>query len=408
MKTRILFVDDEQRVLDGLRRSLRRYRERWETTYANGGEVAMAEFEAAPFDIVVSDMQMPGMDGYALLSHIREEYPDTVRIILSGQTEQSVAMRSVSISHQFLAKPCEGERLREVLDRACAVRDLCASSHLRGVISKLGNLPSSPKIFLALTQAMADEDTGAPEVAEIVERDMAMSAKLLQIVNSAYFGLPRTVSSVRDAVVFLGMGMIRSLVLSEEAFRSFKSNPAFTTRQLEDEHEHAMLTATAARALCADSKLAEQAFLAGMLHDIGTMIIATQCPRDLFRLRMAQKAENDDDRTGGVEREVLGTTHAQLGAYLLGTWGVPLRVTEAVAFHHDPGCVDHTEFDVITAVHVADALVSELSSRNSPIGEPSGLDTAYLERLGLTGQIDEWRATTEKTIAEAKEKSDAA
>ena len=404
MKTRILFVDDEQRVLDGLRRSLRRYRSRWDTSFANGGEAAQQEFAKAPFDIVVSDMQMPGMDGYTLLSYIREEFPDTVRIILSGQTDQAAALKSVSVSHQFLAKPCEGEQLREVLDRACAVRDLCSSSHLRAAISRLGKLPSSPRIFLALMEVMAYEDTSSNEVADIVEQDMAMSAKLLQIVNSAYFGLPRTLASVREAVIFLGMGMIRSLVLSQEAFASFKPSRGFGGADLDREQRHGILTATVARELCEDPKLGEQASLAGMMHDIGVMIIATQSPKDLVKLG----ARPTHDAHDAFERGILGTTHAELGAYLLGTWGVPLRVTEAVAFHHNPMAVDHSGFDVITAVHVADALVSELTAHPSLVGTGAELNTTYLKFLGLTERLPEWRQQAEMIIAEAQENSDAA
>ncbi|MFT5050334.1 MAG: HD-like signal output (HDOD) protein [Chlamydiales bacterium] len=403
MKKRILFVDDEQRVLDGLRRSLRRYRDRWDTSFADGGEAAKLELENSHFDVVVSDMRMPGMDGFTFLSHVRQEYPDTVRIVLSGQTERETALKSVSVSHQFLAKPCEGNALREVLDRACAVRDLCANPRLRSTISRLGALPSPPKVYLALTQAMADEDTSAGDIGEIIEKDMAMSVKILQIVNSAYFGLPREVSSIRDAVSFLGQNMIRALVLSQEAFSSFEGNEAFTTNDLKLELEHAMLTGAVARGMFEDAKVGDQAFLAGMLHDIGVLILATQFPDDLLKLAAL---EDSGMRVTERERQLLDTTHAEIGAFLLGTWGLPIRVTEAVAFHHDPTLVDHTEFDIVTAVHVADAFVSEMCPTTSPIPRETEIDMAYIDRLGIRDELPTWRKAAAEVIANHEGESD--
>ena len=388
MQKRILFVDDERSVLDGLRRSLHRYRDRWEARFAEGGEAALRELEAAPFDIVVSDMRMPGMDGYALLAHVREHYPHALRLILSGQTERDVALRSAAVSHQFLAKPCEGEQLRRVLDRACAIRELCQDEHQRSVLSSVKALPSAPGLYLQLTEAIGREETSAGDVAKIIEGDMAMCTKILQLVNSAYIGLPREIAKIGDAVAFLGMDTIRSLALAEGAFTALQGSPSFSNQDLLREQHRALLTASVARRLCSDPRNREQASLAGMLHDIGVLVLATQFPGEFGRFRAA---EHRSESGLSPEQGLFGTTHAKVGAFLLGSWGLPIRVTEAVAFHHDPGLVEHEEFEVVTAVHVASALVGELVPNHTLGTSKTTLDEDYLGRLGLRDRIQAWR-----------------
>ena len=119
--TRILFVDDQQQVLDSLRDALRPQRHEWEMLFATSGADALAELERAPCDVVVSDMRMPGMDGAALLGHVEHSHPAAIRIVLSGSTEREVVMRAAAVAHRLLAKPCDVEELVRVVTRSCAL-----------------------------------------------------------------------------------------------------------------------------------------------------------------------------------------------------------------------------------------------------------------------------------------------
>jgi len=360
---------------------------------------AIEALSKSHFDVVVSDMRMPGMDGYELLCHVREHYPGTLRLILSGQTEKDVALRTIGVSHQFLAKPCEGEELRKVLDQACAVRELCTDENLQARLSGVQSLPSVPSLFLKLTEVLADEESCAADVAYVIEQDSAMSAKVLQVVNSAYLGLPREVSKIQDAVSFLGMGSIRALTLAEGAFSSFEPSKWYTVADMERGQDHGMFAGEIARVVSPDPKVAEQAQLAGVLHDIGDLILALYWSEDYSRCQKLMEEGMDPFRS---EMESYGTTHGRVGAYLLGSWGLPLRVTEAVAFHHDPGRVEHDEFSALTAVHVADALMDELLESDQDGDPPCRLDEEYLDRLGLTHLLPQWRKQAE-TIVFAQE-----
>ena len=219
---RVLFVDDEPRILEGLRRMLRSQRHDWELAFAPGGETALALMEASPFDVIVSDMRMPGIDGAALLCRVREKYPQVVRIVLSGHTELSTALRVVPIAHQFLAKPCDAQMLRVAIERACHLRALLSDEHIRRTVAALGDLPSLPRTYEALTQALADPDTSLQKVAKIIEQDVGISAKVLQLVNSAFFGVSHSMTNIQSAVSYLGINTLKSLVLSVEIFRAFQ------------------------------------------------------------------------------------------------------------------------------------------------------------------------------------------
>src|SRR5690348_6552763 len=191
---RILFVDDEPKILEGLQRMLRPQRNEWEMAFAPGGEAALAMLAAENFDVIVSDMRMPGVDGAALLETVRANYPGMLRVILSGYTELEASYRAVPVAHQFLLKPCDPDALRIAIERATSLMQALNSRMLTGLVGSLQDLPSVPRAFAELRNALADPETSLDRVVKIVEQDVAISAKVLQLVNSAFFGVTREVS----------------------------------------------------------------------------------------------------------------------------------------------------------------------------------------------------------------------
>ena len=200
---RILFVDDESKILDGLQRMLHADRKHWDMEFAVGGEAALQACEKASFDVVISDMRMPGMDGATLLGQIRDRYPGTARIILSGYSEITLVARSVHVAHRFLGKPCEASELRSMIERVCTLQDVLCTPEIRAIIGTVGALPSLSTSYNALTQALSRPDTSISQVADILEHDVAMSAKVLQLVNSAFFGLAQTVTSLQLSLIHI-------------------------------------------------------------------------------------------------------------------------------------------------------------------------------------------------------------
>ena len=377
MKT-ILFVDDDKNVLSGLRDLLRSHRREWEMTFVDSGEEALALLNERPFDVVVSDMRMPRMDGATLLQKTKDAHPRTVRIILSGQTDLEVAMKTVSIAHQFLAKPCEASQLEQVIRRACDLSQILNDDALQSVVGGIAKLPSAPRTYVELNALLSSGNASLQDVARVVEKDVAMCAKLLQLVNSAFFGLPRRITSAFEAASYLGTLMIRNLAVSMGAFSTFERSDPEITAALEKLRHHSILAAHLARLMFKDKRRAEDAFMAGMLHEIGRLILLVY-----------------PGAAGGPP-----IRPALLGAYLLGLWGIPYPVVEAVAHYEDPAGLEHAEFELPDAVHIAHALAAEHLSVPGAEPPPDGeLDSAYLERRGISAaQVASWRESAKEMV----------
>ena len=240
---RLLFADDEPRVLDGLRRSLRTERARWDMTFAPGGAEAIAALDAAPFDVVVSDMRMPAVDGVAVLEHARRVRPGAIRIVLSVFSELSSTIRAVAVAHQFLSKPCEGEHLRSTIDRALALRALLSTDELRRRVGLIAQLPTVPRVFCELGRVVADANSTLADVAGVIESDPGLSARILHVANSAFFGAAAKVESIEHAVSRLGTGTVRSLVLAADVFGGGNLPEGATESWLSAQRDHALAAA---------------------------------------------------------------------------------------------------------------------------------------------------------------------
>jgi len=394
---RILFVDDEPMILAGLQNLLRRQRKQWEMTFVESGEKALEKLVDGLFDVIVSDMRMPGMDGATLLKEVQRRHPNVVRIVLSGHAELETALRSVSVADQFLAKPCDATSLQNVVDRACNLQLLLSDDTIRSAIGTIRQLPSAPQIYLAVTQALENPDTSMKDLAKLIERDMAISAKVLQLVNSAFFGLPQRVASVQQATSYLGANMIRRVLLSVETFSMFEKETVKGPFSLDVLQAHSNQVAAVASTLLSDPVRSGDAFMAGMLHDLGKLILAIYVP-DHFQRAVALATERKLPLYI-AEQELFGVTHAEVGAYLLGIWGLPYAIVEAVAHHHVPARVEHAAFDVLDAVYVAQALVSAISQGVRASSAPPHLDSAYVQAFGLESKLPEWRETASEVMS---------
>ena len=197
---------------------------------------------------------------------------------MSEYTELEAAFRAAKVAHQFLLKPCDAYMLRVAIDRAFSLQSILSGEALAGMVGSLGELPSAPRLYVALTQALADPDSSMTDIAGVVEQDVAISAKILQLVNSAFFGLSRNVSSVQHAVSYLGVSILQSLVLSVEAFRVFTGADQVEGFSIDEFDEHSQLTAGIARKFGLPEHLAEPAVVASLLHDIGKLVVATRAP----------------------------------------------------------------------------------------------------------------------------------
>ena len=396
-KRRILFVDDEPNVLAGLRNLLRKQRHQWDMLFATSGPAALEELAKAPVDVIVSDMRMPGMDGAALLTRVRDLYPQTARIVLSGHAERDAIARVVSVAHQFLSKPADAGAVQAVIERTCQFQALMHDEGIRRVVGTLDRLPSLPEVYWELVRATENPDTGLSDIAHIVERDPAMSVKVLQLVNSAYFGLAQKTDSITRAVTYLGIENLKGLLVAVHVFGAddLPHVDGLSPTALRDE---SLMTATLARQIVKDPTLADAAFTAGVVHDVGQLVLSRDADKrygDVLR-----RARECGEPLAAVERDEIGVTHGVVGAYLLGVWGLPYLLAETVAFHDTPSAVTEGNLDLLGAVHLADGLMTAALAGRDP-SKDGILDLAFLERTGLLPQVPKWQAKAAAMVTAA-------
>jgi len=351
----ILFVDDDRDLLESLRARLYKHRHEWNMKFVVSGDQAIAALEQQRFDLVVSDVRMPGMDGGQLLTVVKQRWPTSMRIIISGYSDPVQAVRLTSLAHQYVSKPCDGRELENIIERCFYLQELLGQESLRKVVGSIGKLPAMPKTYGLLQTALAQPSVTAAEIGDIVNADAAIASKVLQITNSAFFRLRKPMVRIKDAVTYLGFATVRNLVLSAEIFSQWQAPQGLSDVDPERLQIHAQCAAAACKALAGGRASPDDAWLAGLLHDIGYWILIQECPKELASaLKLA--------RTEGLpllecERRITGATHAEIGAYLLGLWGLPHAIVEAVALHHTPTAVTPHAYDLVGALAVSHALI---------------------------------------------------
>ncbi len=339
---------------------------------------------------VFCDLESRLESGVSMLAHLENEHPRVARLAVSRHPDMDRASPDGLHAQQILGTDDSSDELRHALERVLRLNACLHSDRVQAIVGEISQLPSVPQSYLALVRAAKDPSSGLNSIASIVQSDPAMSLKVLQLVNSAFFGLSKRIASIEQAVALLGVEMLKALAMSAQIFTAceMKPQPKFSIERFQT---YSILTARFASRFFDERSLREAAFTAGMVHDIGKLIIAMRHPREfdeVLTIAMRDSRPFDD-----VERQVLGASHAEIGAHLLSRWGIPFPIVECVALHHSTADLDGHHCELIAGVHAADALTGILSC-----GDPeSVLDTAFIERCGLTSQLPRWR----KQISEA-------
>lgn len=389
MKKSIIFVDDEPNILKSFQRMLRDMRNEWDMVFVQSGEAALNLLNEKKFDVIVSDVLMPGMTGLELLDKVMNQHPQIVRIILSGHFDQDMTMGSVRLAHQSMHKPCKHEEVKATIQRAFLLQEELAGEELKELVAHMDRLPSLPILYDKIIDVLNSPDASMRKVGEIISMDIGMTAKVLQLVNSAYFGLRRHINTPVEAVVYLGMEQIKALVLSVHIFTHAETK-GFCKNFLKDLWEHSFLTGLYAKTIAEsemlDKSFVDTAFTAGVLHDVGKLIFASSYPDSYDQIINRVKTEHL--YFGELERESFKVTHSEIGAYLLSIWGLPDKIVEAVMFHHSPRLCISEEFSALTTVHVANVLSSRKVFRGQ--GIRTNYDMAYLEQMKITTHIKDY------------------
>lgn len=360
MAKSVVFVDDEPNILRGLQRTFRRMRNEWDMNFMEGGEAALKHLADTPADVIVSDMRMPGMDGAQFLTEAAKSHPGSIRIILSGEADREMTFRTIGVSHQFLPKPCNTDNLADKIQRCLAAKRELPEGDLQTAVSGITSLPVSDKAFQALKASLEGTSPSFEDAAEIVASDPGLAAKVLQLANSAYFGIGQWVNSPAEAVKLLGIDIVRPL-LEKGCFLPASETAALNTavfaHALHEAQSLAALAQKAATEAEASPVQIELAQAAGLLHNVGRMVICAKLPSCYAALD--DSAAIDPAAIGQAEEQAFSCTQAAFGGYLALLWGFPDAVCSAIAHQSAPQNAPDPQDPVLLALTSASQTHSE-------------------------------------------------
>lgn len=388
-KISILFVDDEIKVLSGLKRSLRSKRDQWAMSFANSGSEALELLKKRDIDLIISDMYMPGMDGGTLLHEIRTHHPQTIRTILSGHSDKALILKTLKPAHKFLHKPCPPEKITQWVNKILFFRKILPNRELQDVLNGIGALPSQPLFFPLLFEAIAQDKP--QEVGRAVGFDVSMAANILKVTLNSFFVESERLPSLSDAASLLGLDLLYEIISARDLFVEYNTTifPDFSIDLL---WRHCLRTANYARIVASlestDKTFINKCYLAGLFHDLGKFLLTNYYTYDyLALLSQLPKAQKPLEQ---LELANLNCSHALAGAYLMGLWGLPLDVVEAIAFHERPSVLKKYTLSPLTIVHVANVL-DHLFLRFSNQDPLQKLDLTFLSKCMTKDKLQTWK-----------------
>lgn len=364
----------------------------WTAHFATSGAEALTLSTQYQFDAIVADICLADMNGVELLDQMMDRHPPAVRIAMSDIADMASTVKCIGKAHQHLLKPCDVETLINALNDGADLEAWLPSEAAQKLMTQMRRIPSPPSIYFEVIAELRSHSASVEKIAELIAQDPAITAKLLQLANSAVFGLHLQIVKPLEAIAYLGLETSATLVLLAHTFSSF-AQLELAGFSVEGLWKHSVLTGDIARRIArmedCPSDTIDQAFTGGLLHDIGKLMLGANLPAAFGQVLMLARRLNCD--TSEAEKQLIpGAGHAELGGCVLGIWKLPRPVVEAVALHHTPARLIDRSFSPLTAVHIANVLAHEVQPGDAGIAPPA-LDMEYLKELGVDDRLEEWR-----------------
>ena len=389
---RLALVDRHSNVLDKIKHSLVAHRPEWSIRCFQEGEHLLTDLENQKYDLVVSDIRLPGLCGGEFLRSIARKAPETVMVVSYDRERQEDVITHVDAWNQFITKPCEPDVLIGVVEESLSLKEKPEGKSPVEVIKNLKRLPTIPAIYLELNRMLDNLDTHPEEIGVLVARDIALTSSLLRIVNSAQIGLRRNVSTPQEAVSFLGVDIVKTLALGAKLF-TMCDDQILRLPYLDNLWDHSMHVSGFARQIMKSKggtrKMVDESMVAGLLHDAGKLVMATNDPQK--SMEVVRICKERDISLMKAEDAVFGFNHGDVGGVLFRLWGLPQKVVEAVKFHHVPQRSQDKGLSVLAALHLAEMISQPIGGDGRGLRNRGDMDQSYLDGVGLEGGLEDWK-----------------
>jgi HD-like signal output (HDOD) protein len=377
----ILFVDDEVQILKSLKRLFRG--SGYEVYFADSGAMAIDILTNNRVDLVVTDIRMPEMDGFELLKHIKEDYPLTLRVALSGFTDNRKIFDALenNLAKLYMFKPWDNSELLATIDKIFELEDVLLDQDLLDMINNLDEIPSIPFLYREISK-LVEEDASIEDIAAKIEQDQSIASKVLKVANSAFYGAKT--GSINQAIMYIGLINVKNIVLTNSVFNNFGEKSKY--------HEllwkHVNLTNKFVNVIyqrCLNKRLPNVYASAGLLHDIGRILLI-RFFTERYKELMVRLDAGEGKTMSNLESELIGFDHQQVGGYLLSWWEIPVPIVEAALYHHDPLNEAIINRELVQVVHLAN-YYSWLALEEEYFRE--GLHVEVFNELGLNREVVE-------------------
>ncbi len=405
MTTRILLIDKEATTFDDFKEKLSSVGDQWDLETCTDPKKVLKLIKAKQPEIVVCSHRPSVIDGAKLLKSIATKLPHIERFILAEETEKDALDAEIGSSFHFLPSPCPANTLQLELQRVVNLNNWLGKDKIKEIVGSVRDFPSLPPVYMKVVNAVNSPNASVESIAEIIMADIAVTAKILQTVNSSFFGLEEKVSDIAQAVSILGIESVKNIVLAVQAFEKIEDPDQ---QALVDQlWRHSMSVAIAAKRITKhetnSEKKAEEAYTAGLFHDIGKLVLLKSSPEDCGKAR--ELAAEEKISQWEAEEKIFGCNHAEVGAYLLGRWGLPVNIIESAALHHKPSESFNSEFTILTAIHVGNAIVRGRGKSENPHPDAAP-DEEYLAEIGRVGSWEDWENISVGKIPANKQSPD--
>ncbi len=391
MKPVVLFVDDNENILQGLRRNLRSARNEWDLLFAAGGAEALKTMDGTRVDVVVSDIRMPGMDGVALLTEASKKHGHAVRIVLSGQCEDKDVAQLLEVSHQYMAKPMDTDALVAAIKPILSARDTLQDQELKSFLTGVSSLPSLPLLYAEISAALRADHPSTQTVEQLLLRDISLVAKIFQILNSSYFGSGGDINTVSYVWESLGVERLKALFtegrIAAPPDKSLENDPFITGLW-----RFSLMTARIARLIAKAENLpqksCDKAWVAGLLHAIGAVA--------LYEYR--RKKSGTPECADLLDAAKPADSYVDAGMFLSTLWGLPQDIRHIIRWHAEPLRADDScgacDKSILAIVHAARAYA--MAKTYPPATEKEYLRGDFLETAGYAAREADWRAIADR------------
>ena len=392
MKRKILFLDSNRDNLNSIQAYFKNMSQAFCLYFVDDINDAYDILDSHEIEVLVSSLNIDDFDGIGFFVGIKHRYPEVIRILLADPIDKNLSYKLIEVAHQYIRKPVNKEKLKLILFEALSFKDIMTDETVLEIINDMDRIPSLPTIYSKIVEKLWANDSSIDELADLISQDIGMSSKILQLVNSAFLGMPKTISSIREAVSYMGLNSIRTLVLMINVFSS-ADKKLLKTMKLEGIWGHSFMVADYAQKIATDYGLCkeccETCFTAGLLHSTGRVVMALNFPEKYRQVAEHLHAGDNSQTISDVEREYFGADHCEIGGYLLGIWGVPHSITNAVLYHNQPSSTYNEAVNPLIAVHIANVFAH--NQVDSLYQAPVKLDQVIVDELELADKIKRWQ-----------------